>query len=121
MARPIGYVVLEGALRLLENPEHWVQGYLRMRRKGTFAYCIDGAIRASARNFGVFRYDRRRIAACGRQILLDQMGGQNKRDIHGWNDDEKRTHAEVIALFRGALGYRTPAREPAPQPMLLAA
>lgn len=109
MSKPLGQQVLTDAIALIEDPRLWIQGApekrvtLVPRRWGrggqrAKAYCIDGAIIAASKKYGD------RGADFARQLLYrHNRWDQQPASIHGWNDAEGRTHAEVLAMMRGAL------------------
>jgi len=95
MSRSLGHVVLAGARDLLRTPDDWAQGAFRQGRRR----CVDEAIVESARRITKSRKDRRAVAHSARRLIFAQMGFRHARDIHRWNDDNKRTFAEVVGLL----------------------
>lgn len=81
--------VLRKARELVSDPAHWCQGYFRCGE----AYCSAGALLYTTRD--EWLEDK----AYG--FMLAATG--QSHSISGWNDDENRTHAEVIAAFDRAI------------------
>jgi hypothetical protein len=82
--------VLRRARSLIDAPEKWCKGKLQIGD----SFCIEGALRAAA---SVHRYEALPAPAWG---LLRQAIGTS---VINWNDDDERTHAEVLAAFSRAI------------------
>jgi hypothetical protein len=79
--------ILVRARKLIDHPRHWGQG-MSEKRPGT--YCAHEAIIAAADGVP---FDAVRAFSNS----LDEP------NIVRWNDDKKRTHAEVLAAFDRAI------------------
>ena len=95
MSRSLEYVVLAGARDLLSTPDDWVQGAFRQGKRR----CLDEAIWQAACRIVQGRTARRRIAHQARRLIYAETGFRHRSDIHRWNDDDGRTHADVIGLL----------------------
>ena len=95
MSQSLGHIVLNGARALLRSPDDWVQDAFRQGNRR----CIDQAIMDSARQIATSRTGRRAAARAARHLIYAHTDFRNARDIHRWNDDTRRTHADVIGLL----------------------
>ena len=97
------------AFELLEKPESWCQGMFAKTKEGIMVHpispnasqwCISGAIHKVYRDDHVL--NSAELEAFRK--LLDVLDYPNNfyASIVGWNDDSKRTHAEVLALLKEA-------------------
>ena len=89
--------VLRRARQLLEDERRWCRGSFARGWRGipvpagsivARRYCALGAIRRAARELAVSADDA--------SVALEWQVG---RPVQDWNDDPRRTHAEVVALF----------------------
>mgnify|MGYP003404033147 CR=1 FL=1 len=91
--------VLVKARGLLAKPESWIQGGLSETAAGdpvpiederAVCFCLDGAL----------------MVASGTVMVPDAylaLGFPNVADVWDWNDDDERTHAEVLARLDEAI------------------
>ena len=92
--------VLVRARALIADERHWCQwsfarGWgIPVPPRSTFArrFCAIGAVKRAARELLLTTRNAR--------IALERQTG---REIERWNDDPRRTHAEVIAVFDDAI------------------
>ena len=97
--------VLARARALIADERHWCQGAFArgwanvpVRPRSFFArrFCVVGALKWAACEL--------LLPSQNAYVALEWLVG---RRVEGWNDDPKRTHAEVVALFDVAiLGLR---------------
>ena len=93
--------VLVRARALIVDERHWCQwsfarrwGKIPVSPRSTFArrFCAIGAVKRAASELLLPMQNAR--------IALER---QTSREVERWNDDPRRTHAEVIAVFDGAI------------------
>lgn len=94
--------LLREARKLIENPEHWIQGLLeRTAKDGQQCFCSWGAVNrttntAAKTDRSIWITETIAWLALCRQI----PEGQN---MIGWQDQPGRTHAEVLEKFDKAI------------------
>jgi len=88
------------AYKLLEKPEHWTTGQFARDAEGrgchshstrAVSWCARGAIEKCYKDLTVFPALERLWEAIGARV-----------GIINWNDDPKRTHAQVVAMLKKA-------------------
>jgi hypothetical protein len=92
--------VLARARALLADEQRWCRGsfarswIIPVRPRSAFArrFCALGAIMRAGRELGIPVEDAR-----------NALEWQTIRPVPNWNDDPRRTHADVIAAFDGAI------------------
>jgi hypothetical protein len=93
--------ILIAARALITRPEHWTQGAYRRdtngnklhRDRGAVCWCPEGAISYVATD------DSSRGALSAADDLLADAAGVERGMFTDWNDDPRRTHAEVLAVM----------------------
>ena len=93
------YEVLEKALALIEDEKDWAQGDYRIGD----ALCAEGACIVAGG--GALEWDGQRFASSVPPdecvVAFGALGALTTEAIHQFNDS--RSHAEVVALFQGAI------------------
>jgi hypothetical protein len=95
--------ILKGARKALIPAYKWTQNAytrrLRHRGKVVQCYCAQGALEAQVRTHAQ-RWSDAFLAAEGALAKAGPRGGQS---IESWNDDPRRTHAQVTKAFDRAI------------------
>lgn len=91
---------------LIEIPEHWTQGDWAKTKEGracgaleddAFCFCISGALLKACHGHGVSH-------VCLLEIVRTANNISTVQGFPGpWNDDQHRTHADVIAALDRAI------------------
>lgn len=108
-------LMLEAAIRLIEQPKHWCQGMPEVFRDDDVAYCAWGATRqACAWNAGRPASDGEWAANNGEWTdrffqavyALNAVARRHSyRDISYLNDNARTTHAMMLEVMREAVEY----------------
>lgn len=101
--------LLERAHELMnDGGKHWMQGAYSLKNEGTGAlsYCAAGAILEARGSKMTESVRARALAALGGAIATKEAGALRSGDwvtIINWNDDPRRTWAEVSSMFKTAI------------------
>lgn len=105
LEREEAHAMLIAARELIATPSQWIKGVYEDRREdGVQCFCLLGALRQAARvgppGYVLTHVERARYYRLRGVVLANlPTGSGGYAEIHHFNDDTRRTHAEVLAVL----------------------